>query len=275
MFKKEILMLLVLVLFSCAANAQSRTEVSKLDAWELGANLGLAAFANAVNLTPAEINESFNNAKKNADKFGIKLPPLPAKTTVQKEYTRRFIDYFVEEAGHPTQKYLKANFSEEHAAAFDIGLATNIYFFLQTFGDAELAERYSPLFLIMIEDRTTVSNLPIQTTEEIVKLYDKKPTKEMVKKAVFNTITNVSLYFMKRDETEVGDRLVAQERYSEAIVLYTKIIEDDPNFAEAYFKRGVAYQKIGKEDLAKFDFEKAESLEPGIVRKLNAKKEND
>lgn len=275
MFRKVKLLVLVLVLFSFAAKAQSQTEASKLDAWELGANLGLAAFANAVNLTPAEIKESFNNAQKSADKFGIKLPPLPAKTTVQKEYTRRFLDYFIEQAGHPNQKYLKANFSEEHAAAFDIGLVTNIYFFLQFYGDTEQTELYSPIFLFMIEDRTNVANLPVQTTEELVKLDGKKPTKEMVKKAVFNTITNVSLYLMKRDETEIGDRLAAQGKYAEAIIYYTKIIEYDPNFAEAYFKRGLAYQKIGKEDLAKLDFEKAESLEPEIIKKLSTKKEND
>ena len=76
---------------------------------------------------------------------------------------------------------------------------------------------------------------------------------------------------MKRDRTEVGDRLAALEKYAEAIVHYTKVIEYDPNFAEAYFKRGSAYQKIGKENLAKLDFEKAESLVPGIINRLSAK----
>lgn len=274
MFKELKLLVLVVVLFGSAANAQSQTEATKFDAWELGANLSVAAMRNALGETQPNIDKSFDKAVQNADKFGIKLPLLPAKTTVRAEFTRRFIDYFVEKTGHPTQKYLKANFSEEYAAAFDIGVATNIYFFLQNYGDAEQADIYSPLFLFMIEDRTIVANLPVRTTEEIVKLDGKKPTKESVKKAVFNTMTNVSLYLMKRDTTEVGDRLAAQEKYAEAIVHYTKVIEYDPNFAEAYFKRGSAYQKIGKEDLAKLDFEKAEALEPGIVQKLNTKKEN-
>ncbi len=383
MFKKVSLLVLVAVLFSYVANAQSQTEGTKYEAWELGSQLSMAAILNAVGDPQANIDESLDIAKKNAGKFGIQLPPLPAKTTVRAENTRRFIDYVVEKGGDPIQKYLKANFSEEHAAAFDIGLATNIYSFLQIYGDVWQAESYPPLFLITIKHQTKAANLPVQTTDELVNLYGKNPTKEIVGKAAVNTTTNVSLYLMKREATEIGDRLAAQAKYAEAVIHYTKVIEFDPNFPEAYFNRGVAYyeikefdsaiadftkfitfadknsyvalrlqeaygnrcvsyyykkdfvraendctavinlkkdyvspyyfraqsrlaqdklaeaiddftkvielkpnavtyyyrgvanQKIGKEELAELDFEKAESLEPGIVQKLNAKKEND
>lgn len=384
MFKKASPLILAVVLFSFTANAQSQTVATKTDAWELGVDWGVAAMQNALGNTQSNIDKPFDKAVQIADKFSIKLPPLPAKTNVRADYTRRFIDYFIyeEKAAITVQKHLKANFSEEHAAAFDLGLATHFYFFLQIYGDAEQAKKYSPLLLFMVEDRTNIAKLPIQTTEELVNLDDQNPTKEIVKKTVFKTIINVTHYFYTRDKTEVGDRLAAQEKYTEAIALYTKVIEDDPNFAEAYLKRGeaqyllkeydsaiadftkfiafadknsyaalklqeaygnrcisyyykkdfvqaendctalininkdyrsayyfrahsrlaqgniagaiddftkviemtpnavtyyyrgAAYQKIGKEDLAKLDFEKAESLEPGIAQKLNTKKEN-
>lgn len=51
--------------------------------------------------------------------------------------------------------------------------------------------------------------------------------------------------FKKANEIRAG-------RQEEAIALYTKAIEADPQFAEAYFNRGLSYAEM-------YDFERAEA----------------
>lgn len=59
-----------------------------------------------------------------------------------------------------------------------------------------------------------------------------------------------------------GKTLFDMGRTPEAIADYTKAIESDPTFAEAYINRGAAYGKSGKNDLALADFNKGIELDP-------------
>ena len=55
------------------------------------------------------------------------------------------------------------------------------------------------------------------------------------------------------------------KEYSEAIADYDKAIELDPNFALAYYNRGITYRELGKEEEAKEDFKKAQELDPTLI----------
>ena len=45
-----------------------------------------------------------------------------------------------------------------------------------------------------------------------------------------------------------------------SVIAYTEAIRLDPNYALAYYNRGVAYQNIGEKDKADADFAKAKEL---------------
>ena len=62
------------------------------------------------------------------------------------------------------------------------------------------------------------------------------------------------------------------KEYSEAIADYDKAIELDPNFAEAYYARGLTYRELGKEEEAKKDFKKAQELDPTLIFQEETKK---
>jgi len=59
-----------------------------------------------------------------------------------------------------------------------------------------------------------------------------------------------------------GKTLFDMGRTQEAIADYTKAIELDPTFAEAYINRGAAYGKLGQNNLALADFNKGVELKP-------------
>ena len=52
------------------------------------------------------------------------------------------------------------------------------------------------------------------------------------------------------------------QKYEDAVKEFTKIIMKNPNMAEMYNNRAVAYMKIGKKELAIKDFERANQLQP-------------
>lgn len=51
------------------------------------------------------------------------------------------------------------------------------------------------------------------------------------------------------------------KKYPEAIADYTKAIELDPKYADAYYNRGGAYKALGKTKEANADFAKTKELE--------------
>lgn len=60
-----------------------------------------------------------------------------------------------------------------------------------------------------------------------------------------------------------GLRLAFREgKYREATALYTQAIGIDPQFAYAWYDRGVAYRELGQDEEAAKDFEKAAELAP-------------
>lgn len=57
------------------------------------------------------------------------------------------------------------------------------------------------------------------------------------------------------------------KEFSLAIADFTETIELEPSNARAYYVRGIAYQMVGNRTLSDKDFQKAESLQPGITKK--------
>jgi tetratricopeptide (TPR) repeat protein len=58
-----------------------------------------------------------------------------------------------------------------------------------------------------------------------------------------------------------------QGEHDQAITYYNKAIEINPNFANAYFSRGVAYaERRGKLDEAICDYNKAAEINPGFAK---------
>jgi Tfp pilus assembly protein PilF len=55
-----------------------------------------------------------------------------------------------------------------------------------------------------------------------------------------------------------GTRLLKAGQVSQAIPLFTKIIELNPQDKAAHYSLGIAYQKLGNEELAQKEFERAQ-----------------
>jgi tetratricopeptide (TPR) repeat protein len=79
-------------------------------------------------------------------------------------------------------------------------------------------------------------------------------------------ICGVAIYrAMDSPDTQLArDAFDAEEgEYDETIENYSKLIDDDPNSADAYVNRGDAYADKGEYDKAIADFSKVVELDPG------------
>ena len=56
--------------------------------------------------------------------------------------------------------------------------------------------------------------------------------------------------------------LVDKQSYQDALSLFTKAIESDTNFLQAYFNRGITYNKLNDPVKAKQDFRKVLEIQP-------------
>lgn len=56
--------------------------------------------------------------------------------------------------------------------------------------------------------------------------------------------------------------LVEKKSYQDALTLFTKAIEVDTNFFEAYFNRGITYEKLNDSKKAQQDFKKVLEIQP-------------
>lgn len=64
------------------------------------------------------------------------------------------------------------------------------------------------------------------------------------------------------DFYEQGEFALRVEKWGRAIEMFTKSIEDNPNFYVAYHNRAIAYSKLGEYDKSIQDLQKAVQLNP-------------
>jgi tetratricopeptide (TPR) repeat protein len=62
-----------------------------------------------------------------------------------------------------------------------------------------------------------------------------------------------------------GNKLIETNQFEEAIFQYSKAVDINPQYSEAYIARAEAYKKINRIDLAAKDYAKAAELNPNIV----------
>ena len=63
--------------------------------------------------------------------------------------------------------------------------------------------------------------------------------------------------------------MLVQANYEDAVREFTRIIGENPDFAEVYLQRAIAYGQLGKIQLARDDAQKAISLSPKNARAFN------
>ena len=66
-----------------------------------------------------------------------------------------------------------------------------------------------------------------------------------------------------------GNALYSNGRTTEAVADYSKAIEENPDFAEAYFNRGLAHEKLNQHREALADFRVAIALQPALAVNLS------
>ena len=81
---------------------------------------------------------------------------------------------------------------------------------------------------------------------------------------------------MERDDTEdadyaynLGDALARQGKTQQAVQALTRAIDQDENFAEAYFNRGRLYQTLGDKEAAIADYRTAAEIKPDFTEANN------
>jgi len=72
-----------------------------------------------------------------------------------------------------------------------------------------------------------------------------------------------------KEALDAGAEFVKQSKYDEAIISYSRAIEVNPNYGEAYYGRGFAYGHKGDYDKAIDDFTKVIILSPGFADAYN------
>lgn len=63
---------------------------------------------------------------------------------------------------------------------------------------------------------------------------------------------------------DTGVRLLKQDQYPEAVDAFTRLLEIDPENADAFKNRGVAYMKMSEYDLAIADFQRTQKIVPDL-----------
>jgi tetratricopeptide (TPR) repeat protein len=257
MLKKAILMALVLVSLSLGANAQ--TQSTRVSAWDLGGNLGLAAVEYAENVNQAEVDFIFNNSARAAKELGISLPPLPAKTEDKSENRKRVFKY-LDSIWEPIHTNLENNYDATHAALFDTALNLNKFMLFSAEEDRQFFKPYLNPTIRTIEMSAAAANLPAELFAEIMKLAESNADFALINEAVISTHGTVLEHLVLLDLTETGDLYAAKKEYAKAVAEYTKAVQINENFAEAYFKRGLAYDLLAQDDPAIADFTKVIEL---------------
>jgi tetratricopeptide (TPR) repeat protein len=79
---------------------------------------------------------------------------------------------------------------------------------------------------------------------------------ELLKGLDESTIKNPDLFF------NIGVNFVNANKAEEAITYFTKAVTVDPNYADGYFRRGLAYMNVNKPADAKADLQKFLELQP-------------
>jgi tetratricopeptide (TPR) repeat protein len=257
MLKKAILMALVLVSLSLGANAQIQS--TRVLAWDLGGNLGLAAVEYAENVNQAEVDFIFNNSAQAAKELGISLPPLPAKTEDKSENRKRVFKYLAL-IREPIHTNLENKYDRTHAALFDAALNLNKIMLFSAEEDRQFFKPYVKANIRVIDMSAALANLPGELFAEIIKLAESNADFALINEAVINTHGTVLEHLVLLDLIETGDFYAAKKEYATAVAEYTKAIQINKNFAEAYFKRGLAYDRLAQPDSAIADFTKVIEL---------------
>jgi Zn-dependent protease/Tfp pilus assembly protein PilF len=68
------------------------------------------------------------------------------------------------------------------------------------------------------------------------------------------------------EHRQYGDALYLARRYEQAVAEYTEALRLQPNWREVLNQRGIAYGKLGSDDLAVADYSAAIALAPGLAR---------
>ncbi|MBI5747750.1 MAG: tetratricopeptide repeat protein [Nitrospinae bacterium] len=92
---------------------------------------------------------------------------------------------------------------------------------------------------------------------------------EKKKKQVEAKITDEERLFEASQWFDKGYQHALNKEYDNAIESYTKAIALDPNYAQAYNNRGVAYYDKGQHDRAIEDYNKAIALDPNLASAYN------
>ena len=257
MLKKTILMTLVLIALSLGANAQ--TQPTKVLAWDLGGNLGLAAVENIENGNQAEVDAILYSSEWLATELGIDVPPLPAKTDDKSENRKRVFNY-LDSIREPIHTDLENKYGATHAALFDTALNLNKFMLFSAGTDREFLEPYLNPTIRMIEISAAAADLPDGLFAEVIKLAESNADFALINEAVIDAHGVVFEHLVLLSLTEKGDVFAAKKEYATAVAEYTKAIQINKNFAEAYFKRGLAYDRLAQPDSAIADFTKVIEL---------------
>ncbi|MCK9614063.1 MAG: tetratricopeptide repeat protein [Candidatus Omnitrophica bacterium] len=81
----------------------------------------------------------------------------------------------------------------------------------------------------------------------------------------FLAFGNIYAQETAKELLEKGKQFYEEHKYDEAITEYNKAIELNPNYAEAYNNRGVAYNVKGSYDQAISDFTRAIEINPSYA----------
>ena len=71
-------------------------------------------------------------------------------------------------------------------------------------------------------------------------------------------------FYLGKSKTDQGDVVGARQHYQGAIEDFDKALQINPRDANAYYKRGMAKEALGRKEAAKANFDRAKELDPNV-----------
>ncbi|MCP4375425.1 MAG: tetratricopeptide repeat protein [bacterium] len=125
--------------------------------------------------------------------------------------------------------------------------------------------------LIAITKLANMTVGPISAVEQITAaLEDLDPA---VQQAAAKAIEKITVSKVERSSSfvDAANEMCDKRRYRPAIKVYTRALEVDPESGKAYHRRGLAYAKMSKHDLAITDHTRAIAIDPKNAEFYNAR----
>lgn len=149
------------------------------------------------------------------------------------------------------------------------GLGGILPLYISNRNDKRLKDSYEKMLGELKEKVSSVEADANSAKESLSAVSELKQDIDLIKKDIDKSKRNAERAARRAIASKLFTQALSEKDLQKAIELYSKAIELDPNFAEAYSNRGYAKYLLGEEKNALQDYDKAIELNPNLSETYN------